>query len=246
MWTLPRSPRRPGTCSIVTSLDVLLHDVRDLADAHALVADEVVGAALRLLGERGDDAVGEILDVHELARLAAVAVDLQRLAGERARDEARDDGRRARAAARAGCRSGGSSARCRTSSRTSGSTSRPRASSPCRSDRARRAATSSCSGSLARRVAVDPDGAAVDEGADPLLARCLEHHARAARVHEIGVHRVERDLVDVRDRREMDDRVAAAHRRTQRRRRRGCRPSRGRRGRTSRRGSSTRSKTRGS
>ena len=49
----------------------------DLEHAHALVADEVVRTAQRRVRERRDDALGEVLDVDELPRLVAVAVDAQ-------------------------------------------------------------------------------------------------------------------------------------------------------------------------
>ena len=63
--------------------DVVAHALGDLADRHVLVADEVVGAVGRRGRERRDDAVGEVLDVDEAARLRAVAGDRQRLARER-------------------------------------------------------------------------------------------------------------------------------------------------------------------
>ena len=60
-------------------------------------ADEVVDAARGGRVERRDDAVGEVLDVDEAARLRAVAGDRERLARERLRDERGDHRGRPRA-----------------------------------------------------------------------------------------------------------------------------------------------------
>src|SRR5207302_9140131 len=68
------------------------HDVGYLAHGDALLADQVVDPAGCDRRERGDDAVGEILDVDEATRLPAVAGDLERAPGERTRDECGDDG----------------------------------------------------------------------------------------------------------------------------------------------------------
>ena len=73
------------------------HDVGDLAHAHGLVADEVVGAAGGMRHERGHDALGQVLDVHELARLGPVSHDPERETVECAPHERRDDRRLARA-----------------------------------------------------------------------------------------------------------------------------------------------------
>ena len=98
-WPNLRSTGRSGTCSIGTSATSSRTVSAICADADELVADEVVDAAGARRRERGDHALGEILDVDELARLAAVAGDRQRLAGCGLLDERRDDGRRAGARA---------------------------------------------------------------------------------------------------------------------------------------------------
>ena len=66
--------------------------------------------------------------------------------------------------------------------------------------------------SVDRRVAVDPDGAAVDDAVDAGVAGRLEDHLRAVDVDPVGPQRVGDDVVDVRDRGEVDDRLAAARR----------------------------------
>ena len=72
-----------GPCRRVDDLDVadqLLDGLGDLLDRDVLVAGEVVHAVARDVVEPARDAVGEVLDVHEPARLAAVAGERQRLA----------------------------------------------------------------------------------------------------------------------------------------------------------------------
>src|SRR5439155_6333744 len=73
------------------------HGLGDLTDGDILVADQVVGAVGGDRAERADDAVGEVLDIDEAARLAAVAGDSQRLAAQSLGDERGDDRRFARA-----------------------------------------------------------------------------------------------------------------------------------------------------
>ncbi len=84
----------------VDDLDVaeqFLDVLRDLLDRHVLVAGEVVDAVLGDVAEPERDPLGEILDVHEPARLAAVAGERQRLALQRLVHERRDHGGLARA-----------------------------------------------------------------------------------------------------------------------------------------------------
>ena len=83
-----RTRRRVGD---LAGVDVFLHPLGDFEDRRDLVAGEVVGAAGRLRGERGDDPVGEVLDVDEAAGGAAVAGDRQRLAFEGEVGEFGDD-----------------------------------------------------------------------------------------------------------------------------------------------------------
>jgi hypothetical protein len=63
----------------------------------------------------------------------------------------------------------------------------------------------------AARVAVHPDRAAVDDVPDILVACSLEHDRSATCIDEIRTQRLERDLVDIGDGREMDHSVARPH-----------------------------------
>src|ERR1700742_2214196 len=66
----------------LAGVDVFLHPLGDFEDRRDLVAGEVVGASRGCRGERGDDPVGEVLDVDEAAGGAAIAGDRQRLSFE--------------------------------------------------------------------------------------------------------------------------------------------------------------------
>src|SRR6201999_4448620 len=69
-----RPRRRVGD---LAGVDVFLHPLGDFEDRRDLVAGEVVGTTGGGRGERGDDPVGEILDVDEAAGGRAVAGDRQ-------------------------------------------------------------------------------------------------------------------------------------------------------------------------
>ena len=73
--------------------DDLLDELGDLPDRDVLVADQVVDAVGGDVVEAERDAVGEVLDVDEAARLHAVARQGERLALERLIDERGDDRR---------------------------------------------------------------------------------------------------------------------------------------------------------
>ena len=60
------------------------------------------------------------------------------------------------------------------------------------------------------RIAVYPHTARIEDARDVLRARRFEQHARPAVVDELGAGWVRDDVVDVRDRCEMHDRVAAS------------------------------------
>jgi hypothetical protein len=85
---IPRTRRRVDDLGVA---DDLLDELGDLLDRDVLVADQVVDAVGGDLGQPERDAVGEVLDVDEPARLHAVSRQGERLALERLVDERRDD-----------------------------------------------------------------------------------------------------------------------------------------------------------
>ena len=205
-----KSPGRGGVWTISQVVDVFLDPLGDFEDRHDLVAGEVVGAAGRLGGERGDDPVGEVLDVDEAAGRAAVAGDRQRLAFEGEVGELGDD------AGGAGARAvGDAEAQHRPlevvelgvagAVGLAGELGRG-------VEVARRRDRGFLVDLLLGAVAVDPGGRAVDDAADFRPAGGLEHVEGAARVDLLGQHRVGEHVADVGDRGEVDDRVAVAHR----------------------------------
>ena len=76
---------------ISTSPIEVFHPLGDLLDRHRLVAGQVVDAVGGDVVQAARDAVGEVLDVDEVAGLHAVAGQRQRVAGQRLVDERRDD-----------------------------------------------------------------------------------------------------------------------------------------------------------
>ena len=202
-----RPRRRVDDLAVV---GVFLHPLGDLEDRHDLVAGEVVGAPGGLRLERGDDPVGEVLDVDEAAGRAAVAGDRQRLAFEGEVGELGDDAGGAGAGA-----VGDAEAQHRrlevVELAVAGAVGLP-GQLRRRVEVARRRDRRFLVDLLLDAVAVDPGGRAVDDAADLGAAGGLEHVEGAAGVDLLGEHRVGEDVADVGDRREVDDRVAVAHR----------------------------------
>ena len=189
---------------------VFLHPLGDFEDRHDLVAGEVVGAAGGLGRERGDDPVGEVLDVDEAAGRAAVAGDRQRLAFEGEVGELGDDagGAGARAVGDAEAQHGALEVvelGVAGAVGLAGELGRG-------VEVARRRDRRFLVDLLLGAVAVDPGGRAVDDAADLGPAGGLEHVEGAAGVDLLGQHRVGEDVADVGDGGEVDDRVAVAHR----------------------------------
>ena len=156
------------------------------------------------------DALGEVLDVDEAARLQAVAGDRQRLAGEGAADHRRDDGRRPRARA----------------VRDAEAQHRVLEPVELRVGAAVELARElggrvQMRGMLERRVlvddreigvGVDPDRRGVDDSID-LGGPCgFEHGGGPAGVDALGAERIGPHLIDVRGGCEVGDRVTVAQR----------------------------------
>ncbi len=202
-----RARRRVFDLAVV---GVFLDPLGDFEDRHDLVAGEVVGAAGGLGGERGDDAVGEVLDVDEAAGRAAVAGDRQRLAFEGEVGELGDDtgGAGAGAVGDAEAQHGALEVvelGVAGAVGLAGELGRG-------VEVARGRDRGFLADVLLGAVAVDPGGRAVDDAADLGTAGGLEHVEGAAGVDLLGEDRVGEDVRDVGDRRQVDHGVAVAHR----------------------------------
>ncbi len=189
---------------------VFLHPLGDFEDRHDLVAGEVVGAAGGLRLQRRDDAVGEVLDVDEAAGSAAVAGDRQRLAFEGKVGELGDD---------AGGTGAGAVGDAEAQHRELEVVELRVAGAVGLAGELGRGVEVARGGDrrllvdlLLDAVAVDPGGRAVDDAADLRPAGGLEHVERAAGVDLLGQDRVGKDMADVGDRGEVDNRVAVSHR----------------------------------
>ena len=160
--------------------------------------------------QRGDDPVGEVLDVDEAAGRAAVAGDRQRLAFEGEVGELGDHagGAGARAVGDAEAQHGALEVVELGVSRAVGLAGQLGRGVEVAGRRDRRLLADV----LLDAVAVDPGGRAVDDAAGLGPAGGLEHVERAARVDLLGENRVGEDVADVGDGGEVDHRVAVAHR----------------------------------
>jgi hypothetical protein len=204
--------RTPSSNGVVA--DDLPHGLRDVRDRDVLGAHEVVRAVRGHRAERAHDAVRQILDVHEAARLQAVARNRQRLAGQRSRDE-RGDHR------------GGSGAWAVGDAEAQDGVLEPvqlvvgvavvlARELGRRVEVRRRVQRKRLDVARGRRVRVHPDRRRVYDAPDPGVQRGLQDVQRAPHVAALRPHRVGRDLADVRGRGEVDDGVAAGHRAPQR------------------------------
>ncbi len=189
----------------------LAHGPGDRAHAHVLVANEVEDPVRAGRRERGDDALGQVLDVDEAARLRPVAGDRQRLAAKGFVREGRHDRRRPRARA-----VGDAEAEDRVLDVVQLAVARRvhlagdlRRRVEVLRQAERRVLVDD---GRAGRVAVHPDRAREDEAAAAVVAHGLEQRLRAADVHEVGAGRLAGDEVDVGDRGEMQEGVAALDR----------------------------------
>ena len=190
--------------------DELTHRVGDLLHADELVADQVVDTAGAVRMERGDDPVGEVLDVDELAGGAAVAGDRERRPRLRPGDERGDDcgrpGPRPVRDPEAENRRGHPVHRLERAAVHLARELR-------RGVEVRRQDEGSVLVMRLRagRVAVHPDRARVDESRDAFGARGLEEVESAVHVDGVGAPGRFDDLVDVCHRGEVQDRLAPAH-----------------------------------
>ena len=192
----------------------LLDGLGDLLDRHRLVAGQVVDAVDGDVVEAARDAVGEVLDVDELAALHAVAGERQRIAGQRLVDERRDDRRLAGARA------------------VRDAEAQDRVVDPVellvglavqlagelggRVEVAGRRQQRLLVDLVGLAVGVDPDRRRVDDPLDAGAARRLEHRHRPARVDALGVLGRGVDVVDVGHGRQVGDRVTGVQRPLQR------------------------------
>ena len=202
-----------GARGRVHDLDVAelgLDRLGDLLDRDVLVAGEVVDAVGGHVAEPQRDPVGEVLDVHEPPRLAAVAGERQRLAAQRLADERRDHRRLACAGA-----VGDPEPQDRVVDPVQllvGLAVELARELGARVQVARRGQQRLLVDRLALAVGVDPDRRGVDDPLDLGAAGRLEHRDGAAGVDPLGVLGLGVDVVDVGDRGQVRDRVAAVQR----------------------------------
>ena len=190
--------------------DDRVHRAGDLRHADVLVTHQVVDAVGGDRRQRPHHAVGQVLDIHEAARLAPVPDDRQGPPGQRLGHERRDDGLGPRTRP-----VGDPEAQDRVlepvellvraavelARQLRGAVQVPR-----------RVERHGLVQRVRLRVRVHPDGRRVDHAAD-LRAPCrLEHVQRAAGVALLGADGMRPHLVDVRSGRQVEDRIAALHR----------------------------------